>query len=102
MESPPAPVDKNIHHLACTFPKSVYLHSQPMKPTITPRSRGFFIEPLEARIAPATIRIGAIGPVDNETDTEYTEGPNHVVGPDLTGPNGLPDGLPDPRPDNFA
>ena len=72
-----------------------------MKPTITPRTRGFFIEPLEARIAPATIRIGAIGPIDNETDTEYTEGPNNPVG-DTTGPNGVPDGIVDPRPAEFA
>ncbi len=31
------------------------------------------IEPLEARIAPATIRIGAVGVQENITDTEYRE-----------------------------
>src|SRR3954470_16193809 len=72
-----------------------------MKPLLTPPTRGFFVEPLEARIAPATIRIGAIGPVDNETDTEYTEGPNNPIG-DFTGPFGIPDGLPDARPAEFA
>lgn len=45
-----------------------------MKPHATKSAPIFnLIEPLEARIAPATIRIGAIGTQENATDTEYRE-----------------------------
>ena len=45
-----------------------------MKPHATTSAPRFhLIEPLEARIAPATIRIGAVGVQENITDTEYRE-----------------------------
>ena len=45
-----------------------------MKPHATKSAPRFqLIEPLEARIAPATIRIGATGVQENITDTEYRE-----------------------------
>jgi|GEM_PF-1256283 len=48
------------------------------------------IEPLEARIAPATIHIGATGGAENFTDTEYHEQVNpDVEGQDVPRPEGL-------------
>ena len=61
-----------------------------MKPHSTKGAPRFhLIEPLEARIAPATIRIGAVGVNENVTDTEYRE----VIDPT--------DPAKGPRPDPF-
>lgn len=48
------------------------------------------IEPLEARIAPATIHIGATGNAENFSDTEYHEQVNpDIEGQDVPRPEGL-------------
>ena len=60
-----------------------------MKPLFSPDRSFGIIEPLEARIAPATIRIGAFGVNENITDTEYRE---------VVDPNDINKG---PRPDPF-
>src|ERR1700754_4828851 len=55
---------------------------KPVRPTSS-------IEPLEARIAPATLRMGAQGVFENITDTEYHEQVNvNVPGQDAPRPFG--------------
>ncbi len=49
-----------------------------MKSLLTPSRRTHCsLEPLEARIAPATVYIGAIGNNESNLDTEYTDSPTH-------------------------